>query len=93
MAVDVVIDKSPQNQIDISTNGSIMTPTITPAQQVKNGYIQGQPLRGYIAALKDAFGFIEAANLDKEIFFHFRYVHPFLYISIFIKKCRGFKVR
>lgn len=29
-------------------------------------------LLGYVAALKDNFGFIETANHDKEIFFHYR---------------------
>lgn len=28
--------------------------------------------QGFIAALKDGFGFIETVNHDKEIFFHFR---------------------
>lgn len=29
-------------------------------------------LLGYVATLKDNFGFIETANHDKEIFFHYR---------------------
>merc|ERR1719347_1158563 len=31
----------------------------------------GSPQRGYVAALKDGFGFIETLQHDKEIFFHF----------------------
>ena len=30
------------------------------------------PLRGFIATLKESFGFIETAQHDKEVFFHFR---------------------
>lgn len=30
------------------------------------------PFHGYIAALKDGFGFIETADHSKEVFFHFR---------------------
>lgn len=32
----------------------------------------GQVCQGFIAALKDGFGFIETVNHDKEIFFHYR---------------------
>lgn len=32
----------------------------------------GQVCQGFIAALKDGFGFIETVNHDKEIFFPFR---------------------
>lgn len=32
----------------------------------------GQTYQGFIAALKDGFGFIETVNHEKEIFFHFR---------------------
>ena len=31
----------------------------------------GTPQKGYVAALKDGFGFIETLQHDKEIFFHF----------------------
>merc|ERR1719193_3040683 len=34
----------------------------------------GSPQRGYVAALKDGFGFIETLQHDKEIFFHFSHV-------------------
>nr|XP_031826339.1 cold shock domain-containing protein E1 [Nomia melanderi] len=36
-----------------------------------NKKINGQVCQGFIAALKDGFGFIETVNHDKEIFFHF----------------------
>lgn len=32
-----------------------------------------QIYQGFIAALKDGFGFIETMEHDKEVFFHFRY--------------------
>lgn len=32
----------------------------------------GQIYQGFIAALKDGFGFIETIQHDKEVFFHFR---------------------
>lgn len=32
----------------------------------------GQVCQGFIAALKDGFGFIETVNHDREIFFHYR---------------------
>lgn len=32
----------------------------------------GQTQQGFVAALKDGFGFIETVNHDKEIFFHYR---------------------
>lgn len=31
-------------------------------------------MQGFIAALKDGFGFIETSNHTKEVFFHFRFV-------------------
>ncbi|XP_033340905.2 cold shock domain-containing Unr [Megalopta genalis] len=36
-----------------------------------NKKLNGQICQGFIAALKDGFGFIETVNHDKEIFFHF----------------------
>lgn len=32
----------------------------------------GSTIQGFIAALKDGFGFIETVNHEREIFFHFR---------------------
>lgn len=40
-------------------------------------------LLGYVAALKDNFGFIETANHDKEIFFHYRWVTVLLFVCLF----------
>ncbi|XP_076170073.1 cold shock domain-containing Unr isoform X2 [Ptiloglossa arizonensis] len=39
--------------------------------QTSNKKLNGQVYQGFIAALKDAFGFIESVNYDKVIFFHF----------------------
>lgn len=39
-----------------------------------NKKLNGQICQGFIAALKDGFGFIETVNHDKEIFFHFRWI-------------------
>ena len=36
---------------------------------------QRQLYQGYVAALKESFGFVETVNHDKEIFFHYRYEH------------------
>ncbi|KAF4530784.1 hypothetical protein B566_EDAN018405, partial [Ephemera danica] len=36
--------------------------------------VVGQQCQGYVAALKDGFGFIEASTHDREVFFHFRWV-------------------
>ncbi|XP_014613100.1 PREDICTED: cold shock domain-containing protein E1 isoform X1 [Polistes canadensis] len=42
-------------------------------EKIQNGNkkVTGQAYQGFIAALKDGFGFIETVNHDKEIFFHF----------------------
>lgn len=40
--------------------------------QNTNKKSNGQVCQGFIAALKDGFGFIETVNHDKEIFFHYR---------------------
>ena len=39
-----------------------------------------QVYQGYVAALKESFGFIETCSHDKEIFFHFRLV----FLSTFV---------
>ena len=41
---------------------------------------QEMPQKGFIATLKDSYGFIETALHDKEVFFHFRF-HPALYVD------------
>lgn len=38
----------------------------------KNGVTNGPLRQGFIAALKDGFGFIETIAHDREVFFHFR---------------------
>ena len=44
----------------------------SPAREKKESQGRlGTPQRGYVAALKDGFGFIETLQHDKEIFFHF----------------------
>lgn len=40
-------------------------------QAATNGATSGEVQQGFIAALKEAFGFIETLNHDREIFFHF----------------------
>lgn len=41
--------------------------------KILNRTVNTKRLLGYIATLKDNFGFIETANHDQEIFFHYRY--------------------
>merc|ERR1719225_2164988 len=43
----------------------------TPPKEKKENIRLGTPQKGYVAALKDGFGFIETLLHDKEIFFHF----------------------
>ena len=43
----------------------------TPPKEKKEAGRLGTPQKGYVAALKDGFGFIETLLHDKEIFFHF----------------------
>lgn len=44
--------------------------------KVVNGFNNGNertgPCQGFVAALKDGFGFIETVSHDREVFFHFR---------------------
>jgi hypothetical protein len=61
LAVDVQItQKATHNS---SRNGGM---SVTPLGAV------GTQCQGYVAALKDGFGFLEAASHDREVFFHFR---------------------
>lgn len=41
-------------------------------------------MQGFIAALKDGFGFIETSDHNKEVFFHFRYVSSITSVGRFI---------
>ena len=43
----------------------------SPPREKRDPARLGSPQRGYVAALKDGFGFIETLQHDKEIFFHF----------------------
>ena len=47
------------------------TSSTTPPKEKKEVSRLGTPQKGYVAALKDGFGFIETLLHDKEIFFHF----------------------
>jgi len=44
------------------------------APAVATGGAAGTREQGYIATLKESFGFIEMADQDKEVFFHYRCV-------------------
>ena len=44
---------------------------VSPPKEKKEASRLGSPQKGYVAALKDGFGFIETLQHDKEIFFHF----------------------
>ena len=54
------------------------------AKSQKNGLgsrSNNYPLcQGFIAALKDSFGFIETIEHDREVFFHFRYNISIIFI-------------
>merc|ERR1719187_499 len=45
--------------------------SVSPPRDKKESGRLGTPQKGYVAALKDGFGFIETLQHDKEIFFHF----------------------
>jgi len=45
--------------------------SVSPPRDKKETGRLGTPQKGYVAALKDGFGFIETLQHDKEIFFHF----------------------
>ena len=54
------------------TPDKIVEPSTTPPKEKKDAAARmGTPQKGYVAALKDGFGFIETLIHDKEIFFHF----------------------
>ncbi|XP_076302317.1 RNA-binding protein Unr-like [Lasioglossum baleicum] len=50
-----------------------ISPVSSSGEKTQNGNkkLNSQVCQGFIAALKDGFGFIETVNHDKEIFFHF----------------------
>ncbi|XP_014206710.1 cold shock domain-containing protein E1 [Copidosoma floridanum] len=61
-----------RNKELVAVDISLLSPS---GEKIQNGNKKssGQVLQGFIAALKDGFGFIETINHDKEIFFHFSY--------------------
>ncbi|KAL1516675.1 hypothetical protein ABEB36_000556 [Hypothenemus hampei] len=48
-----------------------ITQSATQTNGIKHNRSSGQVYQGFIAALKDGFGFIETTQHDKEVFFHF----------------------
>lgn len=54
---------SPREDKLFATHVKVMT-------KIRNGFRYSH--RGFIAALKDTFGFIETEEHDKEVFFHYR---------------------
>lgn len=52
-------------------------------RNTNNGHIY----QGFIAALKDGFGFIETVEHDKEVFFHFRYFSSIGLLKFFLFTC------
>lgn len=68
-----------------SINGKSNTPGPRPSATLH---------QGFVAALKDTFGFIETISHDKEIFFHFRYLYKLrisvnLSVHLFRRKNNG----
>ncbi|XP_058792775.1 cold shock domain-containing protein E1 [Phymastichus coffea] len=59
-----------RNKELVAVDISLLSPS---GEKIHNGNKKsgGQIIQGFIAALKDGFGFIETINHDKEIFFHF----------------------
>lgn len=60
-----------RNKELVAVDISLLSPS---GEKIQNGNKKsgGQSVQGFIAALKDGFGFIETISHDKEIFFHFR---------------------
>ena len=59
------------NPVTESKIGESASSATTPPKEKKENGRLGTPQKGYVAALKDGFGFIETLLHDKEIFFHF----------------------
>ncbi|XP_012137903.1 cold shock domain-containing Unr isoform X2 [Megachile rotundata] len=60
-----------RNKELVAVDISIVSSSGEKTQNGNNKKLNGQVCQGFIAALKDGFGFIETVNHDKEIFFHF----------------------
>ena len=82
------LDASPQTvtpQPEATAESDTTSPS--PPKEKKDVSRLGSPQRGYVAALKDGFGFIETLQHDKEIFFHFSHVEvSFYYCVNFLKE-------
>lgn len=66
VAKEVRVIVMPIKPVIIQTGaGFKSTSTEKPAEKKIN--------QGFVAALKDGYGFIETLSLDREMFFHFRY--------------------
>jgi cold shock CspA family protein len=60
--------------IAVDESGEVSDASSSSPKEKKDATRLGTPQRGYVAALKDGFGFIETLQHDKEIFFHFSHV-------------------
>lgn len=84
IATDVVVTAISNQSSNHSFNGSSSSSsssTNSTSSSTRNGSVtkngrqslsNGQLYQGFVAALKDGFGFIETTEHDKEVFFHFR---------------------
>lgn len=68
------INQVKRNKEMIAVDIKITQPSTAQTNGIKNNVVRtnGQVYQGFIAALKDGFGFIETIQHDKEVFFHFR---------------------
>ena len=82
------LDASPQTVTpQPEATAEFDTTSPSPPKEKKDVSRLGSPQRGYVAALKDGFGFIETLQHDKEIFFHFSHVEVrFYYCVIFLNE-------
>lgn len=70
--VDFQICESRKNNTKTAVNvKSLVTVTRTTTTTNKKQASEEQKFKGFIATLKDSFGFIETSTHDKEVFFHF----------------------
>lgn len=60
MAVDIKVESRASQGNGVRNSGGIVSSNGAPV------------LQGYVAALKDGYGFIETDTHDSEVFFHFR---------------------
>lgn len=43
--------------------------------------------QGFVATLKENFGFLETTEHDKEVFFHYRFVPKLFYLPVRVHNC------